>query len=130
MRLLPAVAEADLGAAGLAIGELQRVVGDYFAPAQGARFTSPDVAEILAWIEGQGSPASGQSSWGPTGFALLPDEGGGRAGRAGPSRAWPRSAGPFTAAASSSSSTRGAQPSAPARVPGLGPATRPGAWQA
>ena len=91
MRLLPAVAEADLGAAGLAIGELQRVVGDYFAPAQGARFTSPDVAEILRWIEGQGIAGVGQSSWGPTGFALLPDEATAQrfreaiAGRAGPS---------------------------------------------
>ena len=74
MRLLPAIAEADLAAAGLAIGELQRVVGDYFAPAQGARFTSPTVAELLGWIEDQGFVGVGQSSWGPTGFALLPDE--------------------------------------------------------
>ena len=59
MRLLPAVAEADLGAAGLAIGELQRVVGDHFAPAQGARFTSPDVAEVLALDRGPGDRRRG-----------------------------------------------------------------------
>jgi beta-ribofuranosylaminobenzene 5'-phosphate synthase len=32
------------------------------------------VAELLGWIEGQGFAGVGQSSWGPTGFALLPDE--------------------------------------------------------
>jgi beta-RFAP synthase len=74
MRLLPAIAEADLQVAGLALGELQRVVGDHFAPAQGARFTSPGVAAALGWIEAQGYAGVGQSSWGPTGFALLPDD--------------------------------------------------------
>jgi beta-RFAP synthase len=74
MRLLPAVAEGDLATAGSAVGEIQRVVGDHFAPAQGGRFTSPAVAEALAWIEAQGFAGVGQSSWGPTGFALLPDE--------------------------------------------------------
>ena len=73
MRLLPAVAEADLDAAGPAVAELQRRVGDHFAPAQGGRFTSPAVARVLAWLEAEGIPGVGQSSWGPTGFALLPD---------------------------------------------------------
>ena len=54
MRLLPGLATADLGAVGAAIGELQARVGDYFAPAQGGRFTSPAVSEVLAWLEGQG----------------------------------------------------------------------------
>ena len=73
MRLLPAVAEADLDAAGPAVAEMQRRVGDHFAPAQGGRFTSPAVARVLAWLEAEGIPGVGQSSWGPTGFALLPD---------------------------------------------------------
>ncbi len=75
MRLLPGLAIGDLGAVGSAIGELQRHVGDHFAPAQGGgRFTSPAVGEALAWLEAQGIAGVGQSSWGPTGFALLPDE--------------------------------------------------------
>jgi beta-ribofuranosylaminobenzene 5'-phosphate synthase len=73
MRLLPAVAEADLDAVGPAVAELQRRVGDHFAPAQGGRFTSLAVARVLAWFEAEGIPGVGQSSWGPTGFALLPD---------------------------------------------------------
>jgi beta-ribofuranosylaminobenzene 5'-phosphate synthase len=48
-------------------------VGDHFAPAQGGRFTSPAVADALAWLETEGAAGVGQSSWGPTGFALLPD---------------------------------------------------------
>jgi beta-ribofuranosylaminobenzene 5'-phosphate synthase len=75
MRLLPGVAEADIGAVGGALGEIQRAVGDHFAPAQGGRFTSPAVAGALAWLEAEGVAGIGQSSWGPTGFALLPDEG-------------------------------------------------------
>jgi beta-RFAP synthase len=73
MQLLPGIAESDLSAAGQAIAELQRTVGDHFAPAQGGRFTSAAVAEVLAWLESEGVAGLGQSSWGPTGFAFLPD---------------------------------------------------------
>jgi beta-ribofuranosylaminobenzene 5'-phosphate synthase len=75
MRLLPGVAEADIEAVGGALGEIQRTVGDHFAPAQGGRFASPAVTDALAWLGAQGVTGVGQSSWGPTGFALLPDEG-------------------------------------------------------
>lgn len=71
MRALPALQEQDLDSFGRAIGELQRVTGDYFAPAQGGRFTSPHVAEVLACLESQGIAGIGQSSWGPTGFAIV-----------------------------------------------------------
>lgn len=74
MSALPALAEHDIAAFGAAVSELQRVVGDHFAPAQGGRFASPAVAEVLAWLEEQGAPGLGQSSWGPTGFAILPSE--------------------------------------------------------
>ena len=73
MQLLPGLATADLGAVGPAIGEIQREVGDYFAPAQNGRFVSPAVAEVLRWLEDLGIAGIGQSSWGPTGFAILPD---------------------------------------------------------
>ena len=74
MRLLPGLATADLAAVGQSVGLIQREVGDYFAPAQGGRFTSPAVSEALAWLEAQGIAGVGQSSWGPTGFALLGSE--------------------------------------------------------
>jgi Predicted archaeal sugar kinases len=71
MTALPALAEGDIARFGSAITEMQRIMGDYFAPAQGARFLSPRVTEALAWLEANDASGVGQSSWGPTGFALL-----------------------------------------------------------
>ncbi|HER35277.1 MAG TPA: GHMP kinase [Halothiobacillaceae bacterium] len=79
MRALPGIAEADLDTFGAAVAELQRAVGDHFAPVQGGRYASTDVAEVLTWFAGMGVTGVGQSSWGPTGFALLGSE---RAARA------------------------------------------------
>ncbi|SMF88958.1 beta-RFAP synthase [Azospirillum oryzae] len=72
---LPALAEGDAVRFGAAVTELQSVVGDHFAPAQGGRFSSPDVAEVLRWMPSVGATGVGQSSWGPTGFAIFGDAG-------------------------------------------------------
>ena len=73
MKALPAVVEQDIARFGSAIKELQARLGDYFAAAQGgSRFTSPDVAAVLATLDGEGAFGIGQSSWGPTGFAFAP----------------------------------------------------------
>ena len=72
MRALPAVAEQDLPAFGSAISEIQQVIGEYFAPAQGGRcHTSSRVADWLHYLHGQGAVGIGQSSWGPTGFCMV-----------------------------------------------------------
>jgi beta-ribofuranosylaminobenzene 5'-phosphate synthase len=72
---LPALAEQDLDRFGDGLAELQRAIGDYFATVQGgARYTSPPVAAVLAWLESEGLRGIGQSSWGPTGFAILGSE--------------------------------------------------------
>lgn len=74
MEILPAAAEGDLGTFGAGLTRLQDRVGDYFAPAQGGRrYRSPAVARALAWLREHGAAAVGQSSWGPTGFALAAD---------------------------------------------------------
>jgi beta-ribofuranosylaminobenzene 5'-phosphate synthase len=79
MQALPAVLEADLPAFGAAIAEIQAVMGRHFAPAQGGHpYTSPQVAKALGWLLDRGVSGIGQSSWGPTGFAFLPDEGAAR----------------------------------------------------
>ncbi len=70
MGALPAAATGDAYGFGRAIGEIQRRLGDHFSSFQGGRFTSPDVADALAVIEATGVPGVGQSSWGPTGFAV------------------------------------------------------------
>ena len=74
MQILPGLREEVLGPVAEGIAELQRTVGDHFAPAQGGRYTSQAVSGLLEWIESQGYAGIGQSSWGPTGFVLLPDQ--------------------------------------------------------
>lgn len=74
MRAMPALVEQDCEAFGHAIGEIQRSVGDYFAMAQGGRFTSTEVAQVLQYLESKDVPGVGQTSWGPTGFAIVDSE--------------------------------------------------------
>jgi beta-RFAP synthase len=72
--LLPAVAEGNFRAFSQHIGHIQAMVGDYFAPAQGGRFTRPLVGECLQGLARRFDfPGIGQSSWGPTGFIFTPD---------------------------------------------------------
>jgi beta-RFAP synthase len=74
MRVLPGVAEGDFVAVATGIGEIQRILGEWYAPAQGgAMFTSAAVGRVAAWFLAEGFEGVGQSSWGPTGFALVPD---------------------------------------------------------
>jgi len=74
MQAMPALAEHDLSAFGESIQELQSHVGDYFAPAQGGRYASPLVEEVLMHLKYAGVKCFGQSSWGPTGFAVFENE--------------------------------------------------------
>lgn len=75
MQALPAVVEHDLVMFGEAIHEIQACVGDHFAAAQGGgRYTSQAVSAVLEWMRGRGVGCAGQSSWGPTGFAILGSE--------------------------------------------------------
>jgi beta-RFAP synthase len=72
MQALPAVAEHDLQVFGEAISALQRIVGEHFALAQGGGlYISPRVADAMDWLRKQGVACTGQSSWGPTGFAVV-----------------------------------------------------------
>lgn len=75
MRLLPGIVERDLAAVGSALTEIQARLGDHFAPAQnGRRFASAAVSRALEEAAAAGAPGIGQSSWGPTGFALVASE--------------------------------------------------------
>jgi len=73
MRVLPSAVESDFAPFAAGISTLQQLIGDYFAPAQGgSMYTSAAVARLLEWIRPRYGAGIGQSSWGPTGFALLP----------------------------------------------------------
>jgi predicted sugar kinase len=74
MQVLPALVEQDCKLFGEAITTIQEIVGDHFADVQGGRFSSPRLIRVLPWLTGQGATGVGQSSWGPTGFALFANE--------------------------------------------------------
>jgi beta-ribofuranosylaminobenzene 5'-phosphate synthase len=74
MQALPAITENDCSRFGDAITQIQNIIGDYFAEAQGGRYTSPFLKPILEAMSNEGASGMGQSSWGPTGFAIFPDE--------------------------------------------------------
>lgn len=71
MSILPALVEGDIQAFARGITQVQRANGDHFSGVQGGRFRSPAVAAILEWLECSGAAGVGQSSWGPTGFAIV-----------------------------------------------------------
>jgi beta-RFAP synthase len=72
--LLPALVERDLSTFGEALYELNVRVGEAFAPIQGGAYASPRIAEVVAFLRREGVRGAGQSSWGPTVFALVCDE--------------------------------------------------------
>ena len=74
MQALPALAERDHAEFSRAIYKLQRATGEYFAPAQGGIFKSKSVTEILNYLYQNNVLCAGQSSWGPTGFAVFKDD--------------------------------------------------------
>lgn len=97
MRVLPGAAGAEFAPFAAGITRIQQMLGEHFAAAQGgAAFTSPAVGRLVEWI-GEASrcadaefrepvaerggvqatepgAAIGQSSWGPTGFVILPSQ--------------------------------------------------------
>jgi beta-ribofuranosylaminobenzene 5'-phosphate synthase len=90
MRVLPGAASGEFAPFAAGITRLQQLLGAHFAPAQqGSAYTSAAVGRMLQWVAaasdkvdaGQGvdvghdrGAAIGQSSWGPTGFAILPSQ--------------------------------------------------------
>ena len=93
MRVLPGAATADFGLFTAGVTRMQQVLGEHFAPAQGgSAYASAAVARLVRWlgetrvVMGAGKSSAsgaisaalgaaiGQSSWGPTGFAILPSQ--------------------------------------------------------
>lgn len=88
MRVLPGASCDEFEAFAAGVTHIQDVLGEHFAPAQGGRaYTSAAVGQLVQWIgeascswgRGAQAPARhgaaiGQSSWGPTGFAILPSQ--------------------------------------------------------
>lgn len=80
MRVLAGAAGAEFEPFAAGVSRVQQIVGHHFAPAQnGSAFASPAVGRLVEWIAAGTTAATGQSSWGPTGFAVLPSEAAARA---------------------------------------------------
>ncbi|HET6572550.1 MAG TPA: hypothetical protein VFG68_03030 [Fimbriiglobus sp.] len=71
--LLPALLERDCVTFGKAVQEYNRLAGHMFANDQGGNYSSPLVQRLVVAAERYGATGAGQSSWGPTVFALCAD---------------------------------------------------------
>jgi beta-RFAP synthase len=71
--MLPALAEADYRAFGEAVFEFNARAGELFAPVQNGTYSSAAIAEVVSSVRSWGVPGVGQSSWGPTVFAITED---------------------------------------------------------
>jgi len=79
MQLLPALAQADLAGFGAALGEVQRITGGWFAPAQGGVFAPGETGELVERLRAWGAVGVGQSSWGPAVYGIVGDPAASRA---------------------------------------------------
>lgn len=71
--MLPALARRELTTFGDAMTEYNARAGELFRPVQGGTYSTPQTAEIVAWLRQRGVRGAGQSSWGPTAFAIVGD---------------------------------------------------------
>jgi beta-RFAP synthase len=68
--MLPALVEADLPAFSEALFEFNQSVGEMFRAIQGGVYSHAQTAAVVDFIRRQGIVGVGQSSWGPTVFAV------------------------------------------------------------
>ena len=71
MAMLPALADGDIEAFGAALTEVQEINGRWFSHAQGGMFAPGPSAEIIRLMCDSGAPGVGQSSWGPSVYAIV-----------------------------------------------------------
>lgn len=71
--ILPAARSGDLDNLGDAIHEFNRTAGEPFVQAQGGAYASPAIGELIDELRRSGIRGVGQSSWGPTVFAIVRD---------------------------------------------------------
>jgi len=75
MRILPGAASASFAPFAAGVNRIQQLLGAHFAPVQGgSAYSSAAVGRAVESIAKERSAAVGQSSWGPTGFAIVPSQ--------------------------------------------------------
>jgi beta-RFAP synthase len=73
-RMVPALERQDCKAFGDSVFRYGLLAGECFATCQGGPFASSRLAAIIRRVRALGVAGVGQSSWGPTLFAILPDD--------------------------------------------------------
>lgn len=73
-RIKQAVENSNFCEFAQAVSEYGKLAGECFASAQGGTFGSKQIEELMEWLPLQGVDGVGQSSWGPTVFAFLPND--------------------------------------------------------
>jgi predicted sugar kinase len=68
--MLPALQRGDCRAFGEAVYQFGRMAGESFADVQGGPFADDAIAGLIGRIRDHGIRGVGQSSWGPTVFAI------------------------------------------------------------
>jgi beta-ribofuranosylaminobenzene 5'-phosphate synthase len=72
MQILPGIAASDFESFARGVTHVQRLLGSHFAPAQGGTpHASRRIGRVMNWMASNPGVATGQSSWGPTGFAFV-----------------------------------------------------------
>ncbi len=71
-QMLPALRQRDFEAFGESVYRYGVLAGNCFASRQGGPYASPRLARLVEVLRELGARGVGQSSWGPTIFALLP----------------------------------------------------------
>jgi beta-RFAP synthase len=74
LRLLPALVARDFDQFSESLYRFGTAAGECFARRQGGPFNGPLLTELVRRMRATGVSGVGQSSWGPTLFALLPNE--------------------------------------------------------
>lgn len=74
MKLLPALLEQDIDEFGSALTMIQKNVGAAFSPYQEGMFHSRATEDIIEFMLRIGAKGAGQSSWGPSAYAVVEGE--------------------------------------------------------
>jgi len=69
--IVPALQASDLNRFGQALYEYGRDAGRVFSRVQGGIYRDRNVTSLIDWIRAQGVLATGQTSWGPSVYAIL-----------------------------------------------------------
>lgn len=71
--LVPSMLDGDLAGFGEALYDLQQAVGRCFVGTQGGIYASAMLEQMVGFVRDQGVAGVGQSSWGPTIYAVVGD---------------------------------------------------------